>query len=207
MSGQEPKRYDLKPAGTTTDSLNLQVSLCTYGAALGLFLWFAEGSVAWVIGAAVAVALGILIILDVMKWNRAGVLRKSLGTLHLSTDSQPLRVGDEFHVWVTHQVKSELRITVSTLRLHCDTARIETFGIRDRERKVWGNVTKTEIHVLRDSIVEAGSAMTMDARGTIPQESLCTGDQTRWWLVLETTIEGMPDYSADFALEVVAKTS
>ncbi len=201
-SAQENDRVPLIPTATSTDFPSFLWSLIFIGAGLGYLGWFANSSTAWTIGVVAVALLCCLVLLDVHKWTRARSLRRCLGEPLVTSSSHSIRIGHTFDIHLTLPVKSPLLVKELTLRLHCDTTRTVTFGSRDREKKVWGNLLRIELDAMHDLRVEANSAITMKAQAHIPLRSYCTSADTRWWIVLEAAIQNKPKYCSDFAIEV-----
>ncbi len=199
----EDGRTRLYPSTASTDSPGMWISLLAYGIALGLWLGLAQSTFAWTFGSVVAVIFGGAVLYDVRKWTRARSLRKRLGEIVLSVDPYPARIGEAVDVRVAQRVRSDVCVRATTLCLLCSAARIETYGIRDRERRIWSNAFDTEVVVLRNVSFEAGDLLTAGTEFEIPPDSYGSSDWTRWWVVVDTSLEGCPSSSATFALEVV----
>jgi len=195
-------RARLESSASSTDSRAVWISLVVYLIALGLWLYLADGRWVWIIGTAVAVFWGGSEILDLWRWNRRRPLRTRLGEIAVSVSPYPARIGDALDVQLELAVRSRIQVHALTMRLQCDGSKLETYGIRYRQVRVWSRVLSTRVFQLQDATHEADEMLTAHGQTKIPAERFPTSEWTRWWLVLEATIAGCPSYEATFPLEV-----
>lgn len=197
------ERIQLEPSVTSSDSRSLWISWITYGIALALWLWLARSAAAWIVGSAIAAFGGGMLLADLGKWFKARPLRKSLGTLALTVDRFPARIGEPLGIRIAQQVRSPIHLRAMTVRLLCAAARIRTYGIRDRKQKTWSNALDVEVLSRGDALLEAGDLLTAEGRTVIPADEHESSDWTIWCLVVEVISGDGPRYSATFPLQVV----
>ncbi len=70
------------------------------------------------------------------------------------------------------------------------------------ETKFWVNTFDAEFVVLRDVNFERGDVLSAEIETEISADQFESNDRTRWWVVVETSIDGCPRYSASFPLKV-----
>lgn len=202
---RDDERIQLEPSVTSADSHSLWISLITYGIALALWLWLARSAAARIVGSAIALFGGGMLLADLGKWFKARPLRESLGELVLTVDAHPAEIGEPLRIRIAQQVRSPIHLRAMTVRLLCAAARIGTYGIRDRKQKTWSNVLDVEVLSRGDIMVETSDVLTAEGGTVIPADEHRSSDWTRWWLVVEVFSVDGPAYSATFPLEVVQR--
>ena len=195
-------RAHLESSVSSTDSRAAWISVVVYLIALGLWLCLADGRWVWILGTALAVIWGGSEILGLWRWNRGRPLRARLGKTAVSVSPYPAQIGDALDVHLELTVRSRIQVQALTLRLQCDGSKLETYGIRGRQVRVWSRVLEVNVLQLQDVTYEADEVLTAHGQTKIPVERFPTSEWTRWWLVLEATIAGCPPYEATFPLEV-----
>jgi hypothetical protein len=193
----------LSPSVTSVPSNGPWVSGAALGVALTFWILLAQGTSVWLIGAAVAAIWGGSFLYDTWKWIRTRSLRRDLGEFMLSVDSHPAIVGEPFATRMTQHVRSVVHVRSVTMQLHCDVARLETYGIYDRKQTVWYRDFEVEMVTLREQRLQPGDELNADAATEIPVGVCPSSTSARWWILVETSIDGCPPYSTAFPLEVV----
>ena len=195
-------RIRLYPSATSTESCNMWVSLIVYGIGLWLWLWLVKDTLIWFIGLVVAMICGGGVLHDIWKWIRARPLRKGLGEIVLSVNTHPARLGEPLEIRITQRLRSNVHMQATGIRLRRDERRIETGGIHMTETKFWVNTFDTEFVVLRDVNFERGDVLSAEIETEIPADQYGSNKRSRWWVVVETSIDGCPPYSVSFPLKV-----
>jgi hypothetical protein len=196
-------RIRLYASATSTESTNMWVAVISFGIGLGLWLWLAQSTLAWIIGTVVAVVYGGGVLREIWKWIRARPLRKSLGEIVLSVNIHPARVGEPLEIRIAQRLRSNVRVQATSIRLRRDERRISTGGIHMTETKFWVNTFDIEFVALRDVNFERDDVLSAEIETEIPADQYESNDRNRWWVVVETAIDGCPPYSASFPLKVV----
>ncbi len=192
----------LYPSATSTESCDTWISLIAYGVGLGLWLWLVQDTLIWFIGLVVALICGGGVLREIWKWARARSLGKGLGEIVLSVNTHPVRIGEPLEIRIAQRLRSNVRVQATGIRLRRDVRRIETGGIYKTETKIWSNILDTEFVVLRDVNFERGDVLSAEIETEIPADQYGSNDWNRWWVVVETSIDGCPPYSASFPLKV-----
>lgn len=174
-----------------------------FGIASGLWISLARGTLTWIVGAVVAAIWGWDVACGIRNWTRTSVLRRGLGEIVLSVDRHPARLGETLAIRMTQRVRSSILVQSTTIRVVCDGARIETYGIYDREQKVWSCDYEAEVVAVRDLRLGPGDELTAKAETEILMDQYRSSEFTRWWVIVETSVAGCPQYSSTFPLEVV----
>ena len=192
------------PSSTSLDAVDLQVTWVVFGAIAVVGLWLALGTAAWILGLVLAAVGCSAVLHETWKWTRTRGLRKRLGEIVLTLQPYPARIGEALEVRLAQRVRSHLHVLSTIVRLQCSAARIETFGARDRERRVWSRVVDAEVVERRDLALEAGDVLTAAAEIELPGDQFPSSEWTSWTLLVEVEVEACPPYSATFPLEVIS---
>lgn len=192
------------PSITSLDAVDLWVTGVVFGAIAVVGLWLALGTRAWILGWVLAVVGCSAVLHETWKWTRTRGLRKRLGEIVLTLQPYPARIAESLDVRLTQRVRSQLRVGSIHVRLLCSAARVETYGARDREQKVWSRVVDAEVVERRDLALKAGDVLTAAAEIELPGDQFPSSEWTSWTLLVEAEVEACPPYSATFPLEVIS---
>ncbi len=195
-------RIRLYASATSTESTDMWVAVISFGIGLGLWLWLAQSTLVWIIGTVVAVVYGGSVLHDTWKWTRASPLRKSLGQIVLSVNTHPARIGEPLEIRITGRLRCNVHVQTTGIRICREERRISTGGITRTKTQFWVNAFDTEFVVLQDVNFERGDVLSAEIKTEIPANQYGSNDRNRWWVAVETSIDGCPPYSASFPLKV-----
>jgi hypothetical protein len=194
----------IPPSACSADATRngVWIAIGIYLICLVAWIWVARAVEVWVVGGILAALFGIVVLSDLRAWRRGRILSRFLGPAALEIEHHPVTLGEAIEVRLEIPISSLPPIEGAFLALISESQRQETWGSASRS-KSWRTVHRDQVEAFATR--SGGETHLRDVINiTVPADPPPSGDGQRWWLYLKITLDGLPDYTADFALEVIA---
>jgi hypothetical protein len=178
------------------------IAIGIYLICLVAWIWVARAVEVWVVGGILAALFGIVVLSDLRAWRRGRILSRFLGPAALEIEHHPVALGEAIEVRLEIPISAQPPIEGAFLALISESQRQEAWGSASRS-KSWRTVHRDQVEAFATR--PGGETHLRDVINiTVPADLPPSGDGQRWWLYLKITLDDLPDYTADFALEVIA---